>query len=411
MTETTTHLNKFLAASKPSATYQVLEEISQQIQKGHDVISLCAGEPDFKTPEHVSAAAIKAINDGHTRYTPVAGLRELRIAVAKKFASENGIDCDWQDTIVSSGGKQIIFNALASTLNIGDEVIVPAPYWVSYPEIVSLCGGVPNIVTCNKGSNFKLNGDSLSRSINPNTKWLILNSPSNPTGAVYSQQELEELADVLRRSPHVLILCDDIYEHITFSSSGFKTLAQVAPDLRNRILTMNGASKGFAMTGWRIGYATGPSWLIKAMTKLQGQQTSGACSISQHAILAGLQQPSTFIEEAKLKYRERRDQLVARINSIDGLSCEIPDGAFYVFVNCEGWIGKLTSSGVLLTTDHVIVETLLIEAGVGCMHGSAFGLGPYIRISYAIEEEKIQQACDRIECFANALTFQPFNFS
>lgn len=406
-------LNRELAASQPSATYQVLERIAAKSNAGEKntgekntgekVLSLCAGEPDFDTPSHIADAAVTAIRQGKTRYTPVAGLQALRVAVADKFTRENEIPTEWQNTLMASGGKQVIFNALAATLNAGDEVIIPAPFWVSYPEIVQLCGATSRIVQCDAQSHFKLTPAALEAAINDNSRWLILNSPSNPTGAVYSKNELCALAEVLEKHPNLLVLCDDIYEHLVFDNQAFYTLAQVAPTLRHRVLTMNGASKGYAMTGWRIGYCTGPNWLIAAMTKLQGQQTSGASSISQYAALAALTGPQEFLSQARASYTERRDQLVARINDITGLHCTTPQGAFYVFVDCSDWIGKTTLAGETLRSDKNIVDALLDEANVGVMHGSAFGLGPYLRISYAVSPSDIDAACDALKHFAHSL--------
>lgn len=333
-------LNHRLAAAQPSATYRVMDRVAQRRDQGHCVLSLCAGEPDFDTPQHIRQAAIAAIDAGHTRYTPVAGLRALREAIADKYRVENGLSVSWQDTQVSSGGKQVIFNALAATLNDGDEVIIPAPYWVSYPEMVQLCGGRSRMVTCGADCGFKLTAASLRAAIGPHTRWLILNSPSNPTGAVYSREELHALAEVLLEHPSVLILSDDIYEHLIFDDRPFHTLAQVEPRLAERTLTMNGVSKAYAMTGWRIGFATGPRWLLDAMEKLQGQQTSGACSISQHAAVAALRGPKNFLDESREVFQRRRDLMVAMINDTPGLHCAVPQGAFYAFADCAALLGK-----------------------------------------------------------------------
>lgn len=396
-------LNRFLADARPSATYQVMDRVAARRAAGHAVISLSAGEPDFDTPAHVRAAGIAAIEAGQTRYTQVAGLRALREAIAAKFARENGLGVDWRDTLVCSGGKQVIFNALAATLNAGDEVIVPAPYWVSYPEIVQLCGGQAITVACGADSGFKLTPRALAAAITPRTRWLILNSPSNPTGAVYSRAELQALAEVLLAHPQVLVLSDDIYEHLIFDGLEFFTLAQVEPRLQPRVLTMNGVSKAYAMTGWRIGFGTGPRWLIEAMEKLQGQQTSGACTISQHAALAALTGPQDFVRESRAVFERRRDMVVELLNQAPGLHCDVPQGAFYAFAACAGLLGKTTPAGTTLHSDEDVVNALLDEAGVATVHGSAFGLGPYIRIAYALDDASLRRACAAIRTFCAAL--------
>lgn len=396
-------LNQRLASAKPSATYRIIDRVAERRAQGARIISLCAGEPDFDTPEHVRQAAIQAIEEGHTRYTQVAGVRSLREAVADKFRRENGLDVTWQDTLICSGGKQVIYNALAATLNEGDEVIVPAPYWVSYPEMVELCGGQARIVTCNAETGFKLTPAALAAAITDRTRWLILNSPSNPTGAVYSQVELEALAQVLLANPQVLILADDIYEHLIFDEQTFVTLAQAEPRLMPRTLTMNGVSKAYAMTGWRIGFATGPRWLLHAMEKLQGQQTSGASSISQQAARAALAGPKDFIHQSRAVFQRRRDLMVSRLNQIPGLACEAPGGAFYAFACCAGLIGRTTAAGRTLRTDEDVALALLDEANVAVVQGSAFGLGPYIRIAYALDDASLHQACDAIGRFCQNL--------
>ncbi|MBN3723680.1 pyridoxal phosphate-dependent aminotransferase [Burkholderia sp. Ac-20379] len=397
-------LNRFLAAARPSATYKVIDRVAARRASGASIISLSAGEPDFDTPEHVREAGIAAIKSGQTRYTQVAGLRALREAIAQKFARENGLPTEWQDTLVCSGGKQVIFNALAATLNEGDEVVIPAPYWVSYPEIVQLCGGASVIVPCTAQTGFKLTPDALQGAITAKTRWVILNSPSNPTGAVYSRAELQALAEVLLAHPQVLVLSDDIYEHLIFDDVQFVTIAQVEPRLRGRVLTMNGVSKAYAMTGWRIGYGTGPRWLIDAMEKLQGQQTSGASSISQHAALAALTGPQDFILQSRAVFQKRRDRVVELLNQAPGLHCLVPQGAFYAFASCEGLIGKTTRAGAPLKDDEAVVSALLDEAGVATVHGTAFGLGPYIRIAYALDDESLARACDAIKQFCMTLS-------
>jgi len=395
-------LNARLAHAQPSATYRIIDRVATRRAEGAQIISLCAGEPDFDTPEHIRQAGIDAIRNGHTRYTQVAGVRALREAVAQKFRRENGLAVTWQDTIVSSGGKHVIYNALAATLNDGDEVIVPAPYWVSYPEMVELCGGTARIVPCSGEDGFKLTPAALDAAINPATRWLILNSPSNPTGAVYSQQELRALADVLLAHPHVLVLADDIYEHLLFDGQTFHTLAEVEPELAPRVLTMNGVSKAYAMTGWRIGFATGPRWLLAAMEKLQGQQTSGASAISQHAAIAALSGPQAFIQQSRAVFERRRDLVVSFLNNTPGLECARPCGAFYAFASCAGLLGRTTPAGTRLQTDEDVAHALLDEANVAVVHGSAFGLAPYLRIAYALDDDALLQACEAIRRFCAA---------
>ncbi|MFF5864448.1 pyridoxal phosphate-dependent aminotransferase [Pseudomonas sp. NPDC012596] len=392
-------LNRRLEAAKPSATYKIIDRVAARRAEGAKIISLCAGEPDFDTPEHIRTAAISAINNGQTRYTQVAGLRALREAIARKYQRENGLDISWQDTLVCSGGKQVIFNALAATLNEGDEVVIPAPYWVSYPEMVELCGGESRIVACGAESSFKLTPQALAEAIGPNTRWLILNSPSNPTGAVYDRDELQALAEVLLAHPQVLILADDIYEHLIFDNRDFLTLAQVEPRLAARTLTMNGVSKAYAMTGWRIGFATGPRWLLEAMEKLQGQQTSGACSISQHAAIAALDGPKDFIAHSREVFERRRDFMVELLNQAPGISCEVPGGAFYAFADCSGLIGKRSPAGCELINDEAVALALLEEANVAVVQGSAFGLSGYLRIAYALDDDSLRAACQAIHRF------------
>jgi aspartate aminotransferase len=381
-----------------------MDRVAAHRAQGNEVISLSAGEPDFDTPDHVREAGIAAIRHGQTRYTQVAGLRALREAIAEKFRRENGLQVDWRQTIVCTGGKQVIFNAIAATLNEGDEVIVPAPFWVSYPEMVQVCGGTPVIVECGAQSGFKLTPALLEGAITARTRWVILNSPSNPTGAVYSRAELRALAEVLLAHQQVMVLSDDIYEHLIFDDLEFATIAQVEPRLAERVLTMNGVSKAYAMTGWRIGFGTGPAWLIEAMEKLQGQQTSGASTISQHAALAALTGPQDFILESRAVFQRRRDYVVDQLNATDGLRCEVPQGAFYAFASCEGIIGKTTAGGQRLSSDEDVVNALLYEAGVATVHGSAFGLGPYIRIAYALDDAALKRACEAIQSFCSKLT-------
>lgn len=399
-------LNERLARAQPSATYRMMELAASRKAAGARVISLTAGEPDFDTPAHIRDAAVDAIRAGHTRYTPVAGLRPLREAVAAKFRRENGLDVEWRDTIVCSGGKQVIFNALAATLDEGDEVIIPAPYWVSYPEIVQICGGRSVIIPCGAETAFKLTPERLRRAITPRSRWLILNSPSNPTGAVYSRAELAALAEELLAHPQVLILCDDIYEHLIFDGATFHTLVQVEPRLAGRTVTMNGVSKAYAMTGWRIGFGTGPRWLLDGMEKLQGQQTSGACSISQHAALAALNGPQDFVRTSRAVFQERRDVMTRLLNEAPGLECGTPAGAFYAFASCEGLIGASTPAGRVLSSDEDVAVALLEDAGVGVVHGSAFGLGPYLRFAYATDVESIRAAGAAVRKFCATLVRQ-----
>ncbi len=406
-----TKLNRYLAAARPSATYKVMDRVAARRAAGAKVISLSAGEPDFDTPDHVREAGVAAIRAGHTRYTQVAGMRPLREAVAEKFRRENRLYVDWRDTIIASGGKQVIFNALAATLNEGDEVIIPAPYWVSYPEIAQLCGARPVIVPCGAETGFKLTPEALDDAISSRTRWLIVNSPSNPTGAVYAREELQVLAEVLLTHPDVLVLSDDIYEHLIFDGLEFSTIAQAESRLQERVLTMNGVSKAYAMTGWRIGFGAGPGWLIEAMEKMQGQQTSGACTISQHAALAALTGPQDFIRQSRAAFQRRRDMLVERLNAVPGLRCEVPQGAFYAFVSCEDLIGRVTPRGARLDSDEDVVNALLDEADIAAVHGSAFGLGPYFRIAYALDESSLDKACIAIRRFVESLTNHSPTFS
>ncbi|MES2007314.1 MAG: pyridoxal phosphate-dependent aminotransferase [Pseudomonadota bacterium] len=404
MTTDVQRLNENLASAQPSATYRMMDRVAAKRASGAKVISLSAGEPDFDTPVHVCDAAVDAIRQGHTRYTQVAGLRALREAVAAKFRRENGLDVAWQDTIVCSGGKQVIYNALAATLNEGDEVIVPAPYWVSYPEMVQLCGAHAVVVPCDAHVGFKLTPAVLAAAICPATRWLILNSPSNPTGAVYTHGELAALAEVLLAHPHVLILSDDIYEHLTFDGKRFHTIAAVEPRLAARTLTMNGVSKAYAMTGWRIGFGTGPRWLLEAMEKLQGQQTSGASAISQHAALAALTGSQAFVADTRRVFEARRNLMVQLLNETPGMACAVPGGAFYAFASCAGLLGRRTPAGTLLSTDEDVALALLDEANVAVVHGSAFGLAPYIRIAYALDTGSLRQACQAIQRFCISLS-------
>jgi aspartate aminotransferase len=391
-----------LSRVKPSATIAVSQKARELKAKGRDIISLGAGEPDFDTPDNIKKAAIDAINRGETKYTAVAGIIELREAIAKKFKRENNLDYTANQVIVGTGGKQILFNAFMATLNPGDEVVIPAPYWVSYPEMVALCGGTPVFVPTTIENKFKLQAADLEKAITPKTKWLIFNSPSNPSGAAYSRDELKALTDVLVKHPHVWVLTDDMYEHLTFDGFKFTTPAEVEPKLYDRTLTMNGVSKAYAMTGWRIGYAAGPLQLIKAMDMIQGQQTSGTNSVAQWAALEALEGPQDFIVQNKAVFQGRRDLVVSMLNQAKGLNCPTPEGAFYVYPSCEGLIGKTAPSGKVIETDEDFVSELLETEGVAVVHGSAFGLGPNFRISYATSETLLEEACRRIQRFCAA---------
>ena len=391
-----------LSRVKPSATIAVSQKARELKAKGRDVISLGAGEPDFDTPDNIKKAAIDAINRGETKYTAVAGIAELREAIARKFKRENNLDYTANQVIVGTGGKQILFNAFMATLNPGDEVVIPAPYWVSYPEMVALCGGMPVFVPTTIDNKFKLQPADLEKAITPKTKWLVFNSPSNPSGAAYSRDELKALTDILVRHPHVWILTDDMYEHLTFDGFKFATPAEVEPALHDRTLTMNGVSKAYAMTGWRIGSAAGPLQLIKAMDMIQGQQTSGTNSIAQWAALEALEGPQDFIEKNKAVFQGRRDLVVSMLNQAKGIKCPMPEGAFYVYPSCEGLIGKTAPSGKVIETDEDFVSELLESEGVAVVHGSAFGLGPNFRISYATSDALLEEACRRIQRFCAA---------
>ncbi len=392
-----------LSRVKPSATIAVSQKARELKAKGKDVIGLGAGEPDFDTPTNIKQAAIDAINRGETKYTPVAGIPELRQAIVAKFKRENGLDYKPEQVIVGTGGKQILFNAFMATLNPGDEVIVPAPYWVSYPEMVAINGGNPVFINTKIEDNFKLTAADLEKAITPKTKWLIFNSPSNPTGAAYTEAELKSLTDVLVRHPHVWILTDDMYEHLVYGDFVFTTPAQVEPSLYDRTLTMNGVSKAYAMTGWRIGYAAGPLQLIKAMDMVQGQQTSGACSIAQWAAVEALNGTQDFIPENKKIFQDRRDLVVSMLNQAKGIKCPTPEGAFYVYPSCADLIGKKTEAGKVIETDEDFVTELLEAEGVAVVHGSAFGLGPNFRISYATSDALLEEACTRIQRFCASL--------
>jgi aspartate aminotransferase len=383
----------------PSATVAISRKAADLKRAGRDVISLAAGEPDFDTPQNVREAAIRAINEGKTRYTNVDGIPELKEAVARKFKRDNHLEVTAADCMVSTGGKQVIFNALLATLNPGDEVIVPVPYWVSYPEIVRLCDAVPVFAVADATTRFKLTPEVLEAAITPRTKWLILNMPSNPTGATYSQAELKALTDVLVRHEHVHILTDDIYEVLVYDGGKFATVAEVEPKLMPRTLTMNGVSKSHAMTGWRIGYCTGPRELLREMTKLQSQSTTNPSSIAQWAAVEALNGPQDFLAGWRATFQERRDLVVKGLNANTGLDCLTPEGAFYVFPSVQRLLGKTSKSGIALKDDEAFVTALLEETGVALVHGTAFGLPGHMRLSYAASNNELEDAVGRIQAF------------
>lgn len=383
----------------PSATIAISRKAADMKVQGRDVISLAAGEPDFDTPLNVREAAIRAMAEGKTRYTNVDGIPELKAAVAAKFKRDNNITAKPEEIMISAGGKQIIFNALLATLNKGDEVIIPVPYWVSYPEIVRLADATPVFAIADASTGFKLSAEALEAAITPKTKWLILNTPSNPTGAAYTADELKALTDVLMRHPHVHILTDDIYEVLVYDGGKFATVVGVEPALQSRTLTMNGVSKSHAMTGWRIGYCTGPKELIGAMTKLQSQSTTNPSSIAQWAALEALDGPQEFLAGWRAKFQERRDLVVRGLNANTGLDCLTPEGAFYVFPSVKNLLGKISKSGVKLNTDEDFVMTLLEETGVALVHGTAFGSPGAMRLSYAASNRELEDAVARIQDF------------
>ena len=392
-----TFISDSLNRIKPSATMVITAKAAQLKREGKKVIGLSAGEPDFDTPDHVKVAAIDAIHKGYTKYTNVEGIPELRQAIIDKFKKDNGLSYSINDVIVSTGGKQILFNALISSINKDDEVIIPAPYWVSYPDMTLLAGGKPVIVSCTQETDFKLTAKELEEVVTKKSKWLILNSPSNPTGSCYSRKELEEIADVVRKHKNLYVMTDDIYEYIVYDNFEFFTFAQVAPDLKDRVLTVNGVSKSHCMTGWRIGYAVGPEILIKAMIKIQGQSTSNASSISQYAALAGISGSNDFLKPCLKAFDERRRFVVSKLNNIQGISCLLPKGAFYAYPNVSGLVGKKTNEGIILKNDTDIVEWLLETAEVAAVPGIAFGLEPFFRISYATSLDLLKEAMNRIE--------------
>ena len=387
---------------KPSPTIAVTQKAKELKAAGKDVIGLGAGEPDFDTPDNIKKAAIDAIQAGDTKYTAVDGTKDLKEAIVKKFKRENNLNYTIDQITVGAGGKHVIYNLMVATLNKGDEVIIPAPYWVSYPDIVLLAGANPIVIECSEEQGFKLSAKDLEAKITNNTKWLILNSPSNPTGACYSEQEIKNLSQVLKRNPHVNILSDDIYEHITYDNFKFFTIAQI-PEIKNKVITMNGVSKSYAMTGWRIGYAAGDKDIIKAIAKIQSQSTTNPSSISQAAAVEALNGKQDFIPVRAKAFQERRDFVVNSLNAIEGISCLKPQGAFYVFPNCKGLIGKKDKSGKKITNDTEFVQSLLENNDVAVVQGSAFGLEGFFRISYATSMEKLEIAMKRIKSFCESL--------
>jgi aspartate aminotransferase len=392
-----------LSRVKPSATLAVTQKSRDLKAQGRDIIDLSAGQPDFDTPDNIKEAAIAAIRRGETKYPPVPGLVALREAICEKFKRDNGLDYKPADVIVGTGGKHILYNAFAATLNPGDEVIIPAPYWVSYPEMVALNRGNAVIVPTSFEDRFRLRPEALEAAITPKTKWFLFNSPSNPTGAAYTRAEIKALTEVLMRHPQVWVLSDDMYEQIVYDDFAFTTPAQVEPGLYARTLTMNGVSKAYAMTGWRIGYAAGPQPLIRAMDMIQGQQTSGACTIAQWASVEALRGPQDYIPRARAAFGKRRDLVVSMLNQAKGLSCPSPEGAFYVYPSCAGLIGKTTPEGKRLESDLDVVTAMLESEGIAAVHGTAFGQGPNFRISYAIADDLLEDACRRIQRFCAAL--------
>jgi aspartate aminotransferase len=392
-----------LARVKPSPTMAITALATELKAAGRDVIALSQGEPDFDTPANIREAGIRAIQNGETRYTVFDGRIELKRAICGKFKRENGLDYEPTQITVSSGGKQVLYNALCATLSPGDEVVIPAPYWVSYPEMVLLCDGNPVPVACSQNNGFKMRPEDLDAAITPRTKWLILNSPSNPSGAAYTEHDLREIADVLLKHEHVWVMTDDMYEHLTYDDFEYRTIAQVEPRLYDRTLTVNGVSKAYCMTGWRIGYAGGPKQLIKAMGAIQSNSTANPCSISQAAAIEALTGPQDFIPKNARVFKERRDLVVDLLNKVPGRHCPRPEGAFYVYPSCAGVLGKKTPKGATINSDEDFVRYLLEAEGVAVVHGEAFGLAPHFRISYATSTEELRDACARIDRACRAL--------
>ncbi|MEP5151707.1 pyridoxal phosphate-dependent aminotransferase [Planktotalea sp.] len=398
-----TFLSATLSRVKPSPTIAVTTKAQELKAAGRDVIGLGAGEPDFDTPQNIKDAAIAAINEGKTKYTAPDGIIELKQAICAKLLRDNDLSYEPSQVSIATGGKQILYNALMATMNPGDEVLIPAPYWVSYPDMVLLAGGEPKFVAATAEANYKLSAEQLEAAITPKTKWFIFNSPSNPTGAGYTRDELKELTDVLMRHPHVWVMTDDMYEHLNYDDFEFATPAQVEPGLYDRTLTCNGVSKAYAMTGWRIGYAAGPKELIGAMRKIQSQSTSNPCSISQWAAVEALNGPQDYLVENNKMFVRRRNLVVEMLSAIDGVTCPVPEGAFYVYPSIDGLIGKKTEDGTVIENDEVFATKLLEETGVAVVFGAAFGLSPNFRVSYATSDEALTEACSRIQTFCASL--------
>ena len=396
-------LSQRLKKIKPSLTVSINVKENALRAEGRDVLVLAAGEPDFDTPQNICQAAIKAMNEGQTRYVPGKGTPALQRAIVDKFKRDNNLSYNLDEIMVGVGGKHIIYNAMMATLNPGDEVIIPAPFWVSYPDIVMLAEGKPIIVKCDASQDFKITPEQLENNITNKTKWLMLNSPSNPTGAVYSFNELKALSEVLLKHPNVLVLTDDIYEKIIYDDGVFSTIASVEPKMKERTLTLNGVSKAYCMTGWRLGYCGGPREIIAGMNKIQSQSTTSTSSISMAASVEALSGDQEFINLHNIQFKKRRDMVVKNLNQIDGINCSIPPGAFYVYPSCEGIIGKKTSAGNTINTDEDFMNFLLESEGIAGVHGEAFGLSPYFRLSYATDEKTLADACNRIERACNNL--------
>lgn len=388
---------------EPTASSVATARARELAATGRDVIRLSQGEPDFATPDHVKQAAFDAMQRNETKYTPTGGTVEMKDAIIAKFKRDNNLDYTRDQVMAANGGKQIIFSAMVSTVEAGEEAIVTAPYWVAYPDIVKFVEGVPVEIECAEENGFKLQADDLEKAITPRTKWLFLNSPNNPCGSIYTRKDLQELGEVLLRHPQVYVLSDDIYEHIIFDGHKFETLADVVPELKDRVLTVNGASKAYSMTGWRLGFAGGPEELIRNMTKLQNQNTGNPSSISQAAAIAALNGPQDFVPERTAEFQRRRDMVVKMINEAAGLSCSTPEGAFYVYANCSGLIGRRTQDGKVIATDEDVVMYLLHHSGVAAVHGAAYGLSPYFRISTAASMDELREACARIQSACQAL--------
>ena len=397
------HTSEALGRIQPSATLAMTSRVLELKAKGVDVIGLSAGEPDFDTPDFVKQAAIDAINAGKTKYTNVDGTAELKAAIAAKFKRDNGLTYEASQISVNVGGKHTLFNALVATIDPGDEVVIPAPYWVSYPDIVQFAGGTPVFIKAGADQSYKITPAQLDAAITPKTRWVLLNSPSNPSGAAYSAEDLKALGEVLLRHPHVMVMADDMYEHIVYDGFKFATIAEVTPELYERTITVNGCSKAYSMTGWRIGFAGGPAWLIKAMAKLQSQSTSNPCSIAQAAATAALNGDQSFLAARNDAFKRRRDLVVEMLNAVDGIHCPTPEGAFYVYPDVSGLIGKATPAGHKIETDAQLIDYYLDSVQVAAVHGGAFGLEPAFRISYATSEELLTKACERIQAASAAL--------